>query len=302
LPAEVRSRILLRVSRAPRIPPEFKLRPFSLEEAREAGLTRHALSGEAWQRIGAGLYRWKELPGDPWLTLSAWRRVLPAQTVFAGASAAWLHGIDLEAPESVEVVLPPSSSVRTRAGLIVRHGHIPPPDVASIRGLRVTSLHLTLASLCLRRSKGEALVALDASVRLGLADPASLCQYAKTAKGRPGMARMRSLALLAAAAESPMETRLRWLLIQAGLPRPQVQTNLHDGDSRFVGRADIYYPEARLVIEFDGGNHRERMVEDNRRQNLIINGGYRVLRFTAVDIYKRANALVAEVRDALESR
>jgi very-short-patch-repair endonuclease len=301
LAAQVSSRILQRMSKAPRIPPEFKLRPFSLDEARDAGLTRHALSGKAWQRIGAGLYRWNELPDDPWLTLSAWRRVLPAQTVFAGASAAWLHGIDPEPAESVEVVLPPSSSVRTRPGLIVRHGQIPPADRASVRGLRVTSLHLTLATLCLRRPAGEALVALDTAVRLGLADSASLCRYATTARGRPGTARMRSLALLAAAAESPMETRLRWLLIQARLPRPQVQANLLDAESRFVGRADIYYPEARLVIEFDGGNHRERMVQDNRRQNLIINGGYRVLRFTAVDVYKHANALVAQVRSALES-
>jgi len=56
-----------------------------------------------------------------------------------------------------------------------------------------------------------------------------------------------------------METRLRWLLINARLPRPEVQTNLHDDEGRFLGRADLYYPSARLVIEFDGGNHRERL-------------------------------------------
>lgn len=78
-----------------------------------------------------------------------------------------------------------------------------------------------------------------------------------------------------------METRLRWLLIQAGLPRPEVQTNLGDGSTRFFGRADLCYPEARLVLEYDGVNHRERLVEDGRRQNLMINAGFRLLRFTA---------------------
>ena len=52
---------------------------------------------------------------------------------------------------------------------------------------------------------------------------------------------------LAEPAESPMETRLRWLLIQAGLPSPQVQSELRNSDGRFVGRADLYYRSARLV-------------------------------------------------------
>jgi Protein of unknown function (DUF559) len=113
------------------------------------------------------------------------------------------------------------------------------------------------------------------------------------------MARMRSLALLAAPAESPMETRLRWLLILAGLPGPEVQTNLTDGEARFVGRADLYYPEVRLVLEYDGGNHRDRLVEDDRRQNLLVNAGYRLLRFTAADIHGRPDVVVSQVRAAL---
>lgn len=115
------------------------------------------------------------------------------------------------------------------------------------------------------------------------------------------MARMRLLAPLAAPAESPMETRLRWLLIQAGLPRADVQATLRDGAARFVGRVDLYYPEARLVLEYDGGNHRDRLVEDNRRQNLLLNAGYRLLRFTAADIYGTPDVVIAQVCAALET-
>ena len=96
-----------------------------------------------------------------------------------------------------------------------------------------------------------------------------------------------------------METRLRWLLIRAGLPRPEVQVSLRDRDQRFLGRADLYYPAARLIIEYDGGNHRERLVEDDRRQNLLTNAGFRLLRFTAPDIYETPEVLVAQVRNAL---
>jgi very-short-patch-repair endonuclease len=95
-----------------------------------------------------------------------------------------------------------------------------------------------------------------------------------------------------------METRLRWLLLKAGLPRPEVQRSLHDSQGRFIGRADLYYDSSRLVVEFDGGNHRDRLVEDNRRQNKLMNGGYTVLRFTASDVFNRPDAVVAQVSAA----
>ena len=287
------------VGRTPCIPPELTRRPFSLDEARNAGLTLSALSGKAWLRVGAELYRWKELPEDPWQTLSAWQRVLSPDAVFVGATAAWLLGIDLEPTNPVEVAVPASSGLRSRAGIIVRRCEIPPADVIYIRGFPATALPLTLAGLCLHRPAVEALVAIDVAVRLCLTDSAALRQYAEASKGRPGAARLRSLAVFSAPAESPMETRLRWLMIHSGLPHPQVQTNLYDSAPRFVGRADMYYPESRLVIEYDGSNHRDRLVGDNRRQNLLINAGYRVLRFTSADIHNRADVVVAQVQAAL---
>ena len=96
-----------------------------------------------------------------------------------------------------------------------------------------------------------------------------------------------------------METRLRWLLVQAGLPRPEVQSDLIDRDGRFVGRADLYFPAARLVIEYDGGNHRERLIDDDRK-NLLLNAGFNLLRFTAADVYQRPEVVVAQVRAALD--
>lgn len=251
--------------------------------------------------MGVGLYRRAEQSDDPLLTLSAWRRLLPNDAVFAGATAARLFGLDVEPTKPVEIVVPPRSGLRSRPGLIVGRYEIPPTEVVSIRGFRATALPRTLAGLCLRRSAVEALVALDMAIHLGLIDSAALGQYAETAKGRPGAGRLRSLASLAAPAESPMETRLRWLLIQAHLPRPEVQMNLRDGAARFVGRADLYYPANRLVLEYDGSNHSERIVEDNRRQNLLINAGFRLLRFTAADINGRSDVVVAQVRAALSA-
>lgn len=83
-----------------------------------------------------------------------------------------------------------------------------------------------------------------------------------------------------------MESRLRMQLVKAKLPLPSVQADLHDPSGNFIGRADLYYPDCRLVIEYDGENHKDRLAPDARRHNALINAGYHVLRFTAADVRK----------------
>jgi hypothetical protein len=286
------------MARSARIPQELKTRPFSLTEARAAGLTLDALRGRAWRRIGSELYCWEGVKEDAWLQLVAWKELLPSEAVFSGSTAAWLLGLDLDPINPVEIVLPYSSGVRSRSGLTVRRSEIAPDDVVTVRKLRATNLLWTLSDLCHRHPAVEALVALDMAIRGRLISAVALDRYAKTNKGGAGIRQLRFLTKFAAPAESPMETRLRWLLIQGGLPRPEVQTKLYDADGGFVGRADLYYPAARLVLEYDGGNHRERLEEDDRRQNLLVNAGFRLLRFTAADVYGRPEVIQAQVRGA----
>jgi very-short-patch-repair endonuclease len=89
------------------------------------------------------------------------------------------------------------------------------------------------------------------------------------------------------------------LLVFASLPRPQAQVPLHDGAGRFVGRPDFYYPVQRLALEYDGSTHRESLTADNRRQNRLINAGYRLLRFSAADVLYAPDSVVFLVRQAL---
>ena len=126
------------MARTPFIPPELTGRPFTLEEARAVGLTKSALKGRAWRRLSAELYCWAELSENPLLLLSAWRRLLPAEAAFSGATAGWLFGLDLEPMNPVQIVVPPDSGIRSRVGLSVRRCELPRAEVASIRGLRAT--------------------------------------------------------------------------------------------------------------------------------------------------------------------
>jgi len=67
----------------------------------------------------------------------------------------------------------------------------------------------------------------------------------------------------------------------------------------FLGRCDLYYPFARLALEYDGGSHRSTLAEDHRRQNRFVDAGIRFLRFTAGDIYNHRSSVVTLVRAAL---
>lgn len=264
----------------PQIPRKLKLDPFTVGEARAAGVSATALRGKAWRRVERGIYCWSELTLDPLKALGVWQRAYP-RTLYAGFTAAWLHGFDVD-PYPLEVIADPRSGARSRPGITVRRVALSADEIVVAGGLRATSVLRTLSDLCRRLQGVEALVLLDSALRMKLCDRASLLRVS------PALAR------LAEPAESPMETRLRWLLLQAGLPRPQVQAPIPEARAR----ADLYYPEARLVIEYDGGNHRERIVDDNRRQNRLVGAGYTVLRFTASDIYSRPEAVVAQVSAA----
>ena len=280
------------MGRTPRIPEGLRRRPFTLDEARALGLTPSALRGNSYERIGARLYRCKETPNDPWTLIDAYRRTLPESAVFVGRTAAWLHGVDVQSDNPVQVAV---ESLESRNGLEVSHADVS-NETVRIRGVRTTTLQRALLDLCLWLPAVEALVVIDAAIRKRLVTAEKLRDYAN---GRAGASRLRELAEIAAPAESPMETRLRYLLHKAGLPKPEVQRNLYNDEGELIGRADLYYPSARLIIEFDGRNHQDRLVSDTRRQNALHHAGYKILRFTSADVYGRPDDIVALVRDAL---
>ena len=240
-------------------------------------------------RLGRAVYCPVNRSRDPWAVISAWAAAMPADAVFSGPTAAWMYGLDADPMRPVEVTVPPRSGVRSRGGLRIRHRKIGSDDVAKIHGHRVTSINRTLCDLCPRLVAVDALVVLDGALRRGLVNVSTLAAHRK----------LHRLAQIAAPAESPMETRLRWLLLSSRLPKPEVQVDLHDADGAFVGRADLYYAQSKLVLEYDGGNHRERLIDDDRRQNLLVNAGFQVLRFTSADMAQRPEQVVDEVRRGL---
>ena len=281
--------MLTLMPRRPVVPPELTVRPFTAAEARRAGLARWHLEGATWRRLGHGLYAWAELAETPTLKLEAARLRLPASAVFSGKTAAWLHGLDVAPCDPIETML-------TRAEL--DNG-----EVVVRRGFRTTSPARTIFDLSRQLSLVEAVVLADMALHAGLIDRTQLSDWIDSRKGKQGVrAARRVLELAEARAESPMETRLRMLLVLNGLPRPEVQVTLRDESGAFLGRPDLYYREHRLGLEYDGETHRTSLVEDNRRQNRLLMSGIKLLRFTAADVLRRPAGVLAQVRDMVIKR
>jgi very-short-patch-repair endonuclease len=248
-------------------------------EAGQRGITRAQLLGKKWQRIQPRMYAARDVANDPLVKLRAAARRLPDVAAFSGPSAAWLLGLDPLAPSAIEATISPPCPVAHLVGIKIRRSRLSPDEVVIRRGLRVTSLVRTAADLACRLDLVEAVVVLDAAMHRGLKH-AQLVGWALAHPRHRGVARLRrAIELAEPKAESAMETRLRLALQLAGLPRPQAQVWLPDAQAR----ADLYYPDHRLVIEYSA-THRDSLAADNRRQNRLMNAGYRVLRFTASDL------------------
>jgi very-short-patch-repair endonuclease len=121
------------------------------------------------------------------------------------------------------------------------------------------------------------------------------------ASGRGAERARRVLPVADPRVDSPMESILRWLLHDAGLPAPVLQFAVRDGAGVFIGRADLAWPDKKVLVEFDGNVHRDRdvFVNDLRRQNRLIAAGWTVLRFTSADVLGSPDRVVALVRLAL---
>ncbi len=69
--------------------------------------------------------------------------------------------------------------------------------------------------------------------------------------------------------------------------------------NRYV--ADFLAPSAKLVVEVDGGYHRQRVTADARRTRVLERLGYRVLRLDAELVVRQLPLAVEAVRKALQS-
>lgn len=282
------------------VPAALKVGPFTTEEANYAGVTRGQLRGSSYRRLGPDVYCWVGLKQSPLLVLNAVAKRLPPGAAFSGRTAVWLHGLDPVLSNPIEITIPDLVGSRRRAGASVSRASLGSDEIVLRRGVPTTTPLRTVVDVSGRNQLTEGVVAADLFLHARLVTAADLRAYVTDHPKLRGIARLRRVVDLSEPmAESPMETRLRMLLVLAGLPRPEVQVPICDDHGLVIARPDLLYRSQRLAIEYDGGNHRDRLVDDNRRQNGLVGAGFHLLRFTAADVYGSPDAVATQVRQDL---
>lgn len=105
-------------------------------------------------------------------------------------------------------------------------------------------------------------------------------------------------------AASRPETWLRLMLIDAGLPEPTLDHDIHDARGAFVGCVDQAYLDARVALEYEGDHHRVdrgTWMRDVAKHDALAALGWRVMRLTADDVFAHPERTVQRVRDALRA-
>jgi len=142
--------------------------------------------------------------------LAAVARRLPAGAAFSGRTAAWLHGLDVEPCDPIEVTIPEPIGSGRRAGAFVRRAALAGEEIVQRRGLPTTSALRTVVDLGGRNPLTEGVVAADLFLHARLVTIAELRSYVADHPRAKGIARLRRVIDLAEPkAESAMETRLR---------------------------------------------------------------------------------------------
>jgi hypothetical protein len=204
--------------------------------------------------------------------------------------------IDREAPAAL-----------ARPGLLVHRAAIADEERCLIHGLPALEPARTVVDLARCRPPEIGLAVADAFLRAGLTSVDALQKRVDEAAGLRGVLTARRVISHAdGRSESPMESICRWLFLDAGLPPPEIQHNYFDRHGRFVARVDFYWPEARLVVEFDGWDshmgQRELFASERRKHNRLVADGVLVLRFTAEDVLRRPYDVIAQIAAALRER
>lgn len=206
--------------------------------------------------------------------------------VIAGQSASAVHGakwVDPRQPAQLQYAYRrPPKGIRTWSDRLA------PDEFQLVDGLPVTTPARTAFDLASRYPVTKAVAAIDALVRATKLNITEAEILASRYKGHRNIRRARhTLKLVDAGAESPRESWLRLLLIEAGYPRPQTQIPVHGAYGELVAILDMGWEDVKIAVEYEGDHHRTDRRQFNRdiaRFEALPDLGWIAIRVTAEDV------------------
>jgi len=211
------------------------------------------------------------------------------------AAALWR----LLADDGREVEITVERRLRDRDGIRVRSGRLPSDEVATVDGIRVTTVARTILDLAgiLPRPRLERIID-DAQLRQ-LADCTSLRTLLQRYPRRRVGIISAILADYVAATVTRSEFEACFLAFLSANSLPRALVNHHISP---VGECDFVWREARLIVELDGyATHgtRRSFEADRARDRALHVAGWRVIRITWRQLRDEPDQLAHDLRALL---
>jgi very-short-patch-repair endonuclease len=287
------------------VPDELRHGPFTTRIAARCGVSRSALRGDEWRHLLRDVWVHKDVADTREMRLAAVELVLPEHAFLCGLTPAWTYGIDVQdrRGDLIWVGCRTGHRLRTRPGCMVREITVDDDDLQLIDGVWMTTPLRTVFDCGRWLSLVEGVVVADALTHARLVSVEQLQAYARCHRGLRGVRRLdQVVSLTEPDTESPMETRVRLVLVLGGLAKPKPQVVVMDRTGCFVARGDLGYEKERVIVEYDGAWHWEQRVADERRREAMRREGWEVIVVSAEDYYQYPERTVARVRNALALR
>jgi hypothetical protein len=218
--------------------------------------------------------------------------------IVAGRAAAGLHGAPT-VDDSIPVELIAGHS-RRRRGIVVRSERIEDDEIQPFGSFRMTTAARTALDLGRRLPRDVAVRHLDELARVAGVSYAAVAELLDRYRGASGIAQARTaLRLMDGGSESADETRLRLILVDAGLPRPRTRIVVGEGfDTAVIGMG---WDEVKVGVGMYDGSSRDgcAAVQHTQRQDVVQRSGW--IEIQVADL-KRSPSILYRVRDALRTR
>lgn len=262
-------------------------RPFRRRDGLAAGLTPRQLRSTAYTAVTHGVYVATARAGTPLETARALLTCLDDDAWASHATAGRVHGMPLPTLplEHVSVRKPHHRCQRDGVVSHVRQN----AEVVVVGGVRMSSYRQTFVELGTQLSLVDLVVVGDWLVRWKKVTLADLTAFCRRARGPGARAARQAAALVREEVDSPMETRLRLLIVFGGLPEPTTNVVLRDEYGEPVRQHDLGYVKQRVAVDYDGRQHIEReesWENDLERREQAHEDDWRTITVTAKGVYR----------------
>ncbi|HEY3016705.1 MAG TPA: hypothetical protein VGJ41_16445 [Nocardioides sp.] len=278
-------------------------RPFTPGDLVAAGLDRRLIRQARFTQIIRGVYVDAGVPITADIRAAAVLALFDRTAFASHTTAARLRGIPVPTLPTEHVTVLDPDQRRQREG--IRCHVTGTADVDIVRELRVSAPEQLFVELASLLDLVDLVVVGDHLVSKGLTTTSRLVARCRKLPGAAGRLARRAAGFVREGVESPMETRLRMLLVLAGLPEPAINSTFRAEPGSPARRYDLSWPAVKVIVEYDGRHHIEREEQweaDLSRREGIDDDGWRILVVTSRGIYKEPELTVFKVWRLLRAR